>query len=221
MTNAISSIILTQAVTIQDGCPPLSANNVFVQYSGSKSSCDQQPGSKGCGSGETIVFSPGAFQFVFECQPLTFTWDFGDGSPVSNLRSAMHTYESLGNYAVKLTVSTTGGVSFVYPATVRVDHDEHPVHITVVLAFKVFAVGSVKNGYSFQATADPASNSISSWVWDFGDGHVETGGSQITHTFADSKNYTVTVTARDSGGVTVGIAAHPLFSGRPRPSRGH
>jgi PKD repeat protein len=41
--------------------------------------------------------------------PSTFTWDFGDGSPVSNDQNPSHSYSSLANYNVTLTVSNEIG----------------------------------------------------------------------------------------------------------------
>ncbi|MBN1803179.1 MAG: right-handed parallel beta-helix repeat-containing protein [Candidatus Lokiarchaeota archaeon] len=41
--------------------------------------------------------------------PLTYTWDFGDGSPTSNETSPIHQYEECGNYKVTLTVIDRNG----------------------------------------------------------------------------------------------------------------
>lgn len=54
--------------------------------------------------GETSVFtdtSAGSF--------LAFTWDFGDGSPISTLRNPSHTYAAGGVYTVTLTASNELG----------------------------------------------------------------------------------------------------------------
>jgi large repetitive protein len=41
--------------------------------------------------------------------PASWQWNFGDGSPVSNLRNPSHTYTAGGSYTVTLTVSNPGG----------------------------------------------------------------------------------------------------------------
>lgn len=47
---------------------------------------------------------------TFECYPYNLTnvtnylWDFGDGSPQSNMAYPIHTFPGLGNYTIKLTV---------------------------------------------------------------------------------------------------------------------
>ncbi|HQM99694.1 MAG TPA: PKD domain-containing protein [Candidatus Hydrogenedentes bacterium] len=42
-------------------------------------------------------------------QILSWTWDFGDGSPYSSEQDPNHWYESPGSYTVTLTLMTTGG----------------------------------------------------------------------------------------------------------------
>jgi hypothetical protein len=44
-------------------------------------------------------------------QPLTYSWDFGDGSPLNTTQNPSHTYAAAGNYAVKLTVTNSAGSS--------------------------------------------------------------------------------------------------------------
>ena len=39
----------------------------------------------------------------------TYSWDFGDGSALSTEKAPVHTYESFGDYTVKLTVTGDGG----------------------------------------------------------------------------------------------------------------
>jgi glucose/arabinose dehydrogenase/PKD repeat protein len=58
--------------------------------------------------------------------PLTFDWDFGDGSPHASSAQASHTYTTTGTYTAKLTVSDgRGGTS---TATQRIDAgNEAPV----------------------------------------------------------------------------------------------
>jgi hypothetical protein len=44
-------------------------------------------------------------------QPLTYSWDFGDGSPLNTTQNPSHQYGAAGNYTVKLTVSNAAGSS--------------------------------------------------------------------------------------------------------------
>ena len=56
--------------------------------------------------GEVIQFnSDASFDPDDGPSPLTFLWDFGDGSPTSTLPNPTHSYAALGFYVVSLTVS--------------------------------------------------------------------------------------------------------------------
>jgi len=54
-------------------------------------------------AGYTITFNPQVTDGD------TYSWDFGDGSALSTEKNPMHTYESFGDYSVKLTVKGEGG----------------------------------------------------------------------------------------------------------------
>lgn len=51
---------------------------------------------------------------------LTFDWDFGDGSPHSDEADPAHTYEELGEYTARLTVTDTAGNESAKTVLVRV-----------------------------------------------------------------------------------------------------
>ncbi|MFN2292817.1 MAG: ExeM/NucH family extracellular endonuclease [Candidatus Promineifilaceae bacterium] len=53
-------------------------------------------------------------------QPLTYEWNFGDGSPISNEFEPVHVFEQVGNFTVSLTVETSWGKMAVYSAQVEV-----------------------------------------------------------------------------------------------------
>jgi carboxypeptidase T len=50
--------------------------------------------------------------------PLSFAWDFGDGSPVSSLAQPSHIYATAGTYAVRLTASSALGSNTISQALV-------------------------------------------------------------------------------------------------------
>jgi PKD repeat protein len=59
--------------------------------------------------------------------PLTYTWDFGDGSPESNEIAPCHTYESDGWYTVVLTVQNELNLSASATLTINAMTDSPPV----------------------------------------------------------------------------------------------
>lgn len=65
--------------------------------------------------------------------PVTYAWDFGDGSPGSTVANPAHTYTSLGAFNVTLTVTDVDGVSS--NATTRVSVDARPLGLVAGFAF--------------------------------------------------------------------------------------
>jgi gliding motility-associated-like protein len=115
---------------------------------------------------------------IFKSYPYpikTFTWDFGDNTPTSNLAQPTHTYTDTGTFTVTLSIVTQGG-NCTKTATriIKVGQKPHadfsatPTHI----CFKK----------SVQFT-DLSTGPINLWVWDFGDGGAAYSQSP-TYTYA-------------------------------------
>ena len=121
-------------------------------------------------------------------------WDFGDGSAPSNMADPLHVYSEPGTYYVSLEVADSGYcVGRSEPVTVVVAPSAEIVPVTVPelpvmlylpqpeLAVSELGVGNVR------------------WVWDFGDGHVEsTEGA--SHVYRAEGTYFVHVRAWNAGG---------------------
>ena len=54
-----------------------------------------------------------------EGQPITYSWDFGDGTS-STASNPVHTYTQAGQYVARLTVSDGANCSFSTPLTISV-----------------------------------------------------------------------------------------------------
>lgn len=77
----------------------------------------------------------------------TFSWNFGDGSPVDNSQNPSHTYTASNNYSVCLTVTDTNGcnvhsVCKTLPFTLSIDDVKSPqvVNVYPIPANKYFNV---------------------------------------------------------------------------------
>ncbi len=68
----------------------------------------------------SITFD-GSSSYDPEGGPLTYLWNFGDGSPTAMGPSQTHTYNALGNLNVRLTVTDQSGLEHTafYPITIR------------------------------------------------------------------------------------------------------
>jgi len=140
---------------------------------------------------------------------VSYTWDFGDGSPIESGVQVTHSYGAPGRYTVELTVTDERGLVGTSQQTVR-------VNAPPVAAFKwapeVANPGAV---VTFQAVRghelsyDP-DGTIVSYTWDFGDGTpavtVRSPTSQVTHSFATCGDYTVTLTVTDNDGATATVS---------------
>lgn len=123
---------------------------------------------------------------------LTWSWDFGDGN-TSNQQNPTHTYATLGNYNVTLTV-TNGNCS--HSLTLPVSS------LRQVPDFTANVRATCKNApvYFTPSGFDPALTS--SLIWDFGDGTQVTsqGAAVVTNFYIAAGNYTVMLIAVDING---------------------
>ncbi len=136
-------------------------------------------------------------QFSFTDQsidPLTWEWNFGDGSPVSNVQNPVHIFPAFANYTVRLIV-TNGGCADTTFRTIRTV-DEDPDFIADQ------AVACKPAYITFNVTNINAGN-IASYSWDFGDGGtINTPNPTVAYTYSTSGTFTVTLTTTDINGCT-------------------
>ncbi len=117
-----------------------------------------------------------------------YAWNFGNGTPISNVQNPSITYTAAGVYTVTLTVSNAAGTSTA-TSTITVGTGANPSFTTQVNQ----AVVQFQN----------SSSGANSYLWAFGDGNTSTA-TQPVHTYANDGTYTVTLTAFNAcGGSTV------------------
>ena len=128
--------------------------------------------------------------------PLTYSWDFGDGSSGQG-QNVEHTYLSAGVFSWSLTVSsgsakcTKGGAIAVTSCC-----------CTLTCDATVPSVGNTSTPVQFSATATPDQCSAAvTYEWDFGDGTPAAGGQNVSHSYTVSGDYEWKMTAR-AGDVT-------------------
>jgi parallel beta-helix repeat protein len=137
----------------------------------------------------------------------TYRFDFGDGSDPVGPQSgatATHTYDTPGTYTVTMTVTDTAGLasSATTQVTVRQPVDAPPAATLTLSPSSGLAPLAVTADAS--GSTDTDATPIATYDFDFGDGTVT--GPQAdptaTHTYLLEGTYTVTVTVKDTAGLS-------------------
>jgi len=162
--------------------------------------------------GEPVTFVA-SYTSVDRSLPITYTWDFGDGTPVVVTDSPTVTHSfggSVVDYAVQLTVANPQ------------DHMTYMkfigVHEPVLGAAFTYTPTTAFSDWAarFTATYTPSSATQPvTFTWDFGDGSspVATTAAVVTHTFPTTGTYPLTLTTYNGYGLPVmvtGVITAPL-----------
>jgi PKD repeat protein len=126
-------------------------------------------------------------------RPLTYQWDFGDGSTGSGMTAA-HTFQDPGTYTVRFTASNEAGEAS-QTLTVTVEDPPQPAQVVSINA----SPNPVNEGEPVSFSASVQGDTPISYNWDFGDGATGSGGSP-THTYDEPGTYTVELVASNEPG---------------------
>lgn len=134
------------------------------------------------------------------CLTTTYSWSFGDGSPLSTAMNPTHTYANGGVYVVCLVVTGVSGTG-----NVCVDSFCTPITVTGALACNINAAfTSSTNQLNASFSNTTSCSGCSSWnsLWDFGDGSMPTTQTSPTHSYSAAGTYSVClyVVGLNSGG---------------------
>jgi len=145
-------------------------------------------------SNDTIQFTSSTF--VNLATTLTWYWEFGDGS-TSTETDPQHIYTTHGVFNVSLTITDNMGCT----ATIM-----HPVSVVPgpLAMFGFTAPACSGSDVLFNDLSVANGSVITSWLWDFGDGNTQLvtapGNPNVTHTYANSGVFTVTLTVTNLQG---------------------
>ena len=171
---------VTLKVTNSSGCSNAATVNSMVKTPSGVTPSFQTTAAQGCKLPITVQFNntstgPGT---------LTYTWSFGDASPITNVTSPGHTYTAPATYNVKLIASSSAGC--IDSLTVPTNITSGNVSSSFIIPDTV-CVGTLVN---FLNTSSPKPTVVN---WDFGDG---TSSSALgpTKVYAVAKVYNVKLT---------------------------
>jgi len=142
-------------------------------------------------------------------QPMTYNWNFGDGTTSTNANPG-HVYPTAGTYTAKLTVSdsTSNTVSQALIITVSAAITNQPPVITATAAPQS-GLTPLSVAFSSAGTFDPQGQTLL-YNWNFGDGVTSTNANP-SHIYTTAGTYTVRLTVSDgitnatSGGITITV----------------
>ena len=163
---------------------------------------------------ESASFTTGAVPTA--TQPVSYMWDFGDGSTGTGATAA-HTFAKAGTYTVTSSAMNCRGTSTLTKSVTVVDPcASNPAKISAANAPATLEVG--KSG-SFTASA--TGSCAVAYAWDFGNG-AAASTANASQSFGKAGTYTVKVTATNQAGsdsrtfrVTVNAPALPPPPPRP------
>ncbi len=150
--------------------------------------------------GQLVTFTASATGSL----PITYTWDYGDGSPVVIGPSSVvtHAYTTAGNHTVMLAAENRCGTA-VATDTITVVAGCLPVS-TADFVYSPLAP-FVHSSVLFTASAD--GTEPLTYTWDLGDGSTGTGIT-CTHAYTAAGPHTVTLTVANCGGQGTASAVH-------------
>jgi len=128
--------------------------------------------------------------------PLSYTWNLGDGSAAQTSNPLNHSWGDDGSYTISLTVSDDDGGSTVGTTTISISNASPSIDASS------FPGGAEGEPLVFSVQASDPGNDTLSYLWDFGDGPVSAGAT-IIHAFPNEGSYPVLVTVSDDDGASV------------------
>jgi gliding motility-associated-like protein len=114
---------------------------------------------------------------------MSYTWDYGDGSPPDNAVNGNHSYSKPDTFEVKLISVSDGGCPDSFSMFVYVQ-----INVSVDFTAKRFCLGDT---VIFESFCNAAPDSFINYLWDYGDGNQAIVWSDPRHAYADTGTYTV------------------------------
>ncbi len=133
-----------------------------------------------------------------ENDPLTYSWDFGDGSAGSGVAPS-HVYTAGGGYTVTLVVND-GRANSAPSTTLATIAEVNDPPVADAGQDQAAFIGQAVE-FNGSASYDPE-GPIASYAWSFGDGGND-AGVKVSHSYAAAGTYTVTLMVTDNDGIAV------------------
>ena len=129
---------------------------------------------------------------------VTYSWDFGDGTPVSGA-TVNRTYTASGIFTAALTVVDNGGLAGTtsIPVTVTLPPNTPPAAVAEANP----TTGLAPHAVTFNGSGSSDADGIQSYHWEFGDG-TTSNQAVVQKTYAVPNTYVAKLTVTDARGAT-------------------
>lgn len=131
---------------------------------------------------------------------ITWSWDFGDGSPLDTTHMPSHLFTTVPLGDITLTITDTNNCT----ATVSKPN--------IGALTTDFNVANTKGCTPFNAVFTDQSSNAVSWAWDFGDGSTIDTMKNPMHNYSSNGAYTVKLAVQSIDGCTDSIQFNNLIS---------
>jgi PKD repeat protein len=138
----------------------------------------------------------------------SYEWDFGDGSALKNGRVVQYTYDTPGEYAVRLTVEGADGTVLETDQEIIAERATTTPKAVITLDDLVAddgileGVAPFKVSFSAETSSDP-DGEVVDYRWDFDDDGVSDAvGETAEYTFVDTGSFPITLTVIDDDDLT-------------------
>ena len=196
--NLVDSFDVTLEVTNSLGCRQLLNKQSYIKLNGFVNAGFSYTYNSACTAPVTISFN----NTSQSNSPLTYQWDFGDGSAISTDQNPKHTYLTTGSFNVKLVATNENGCTSTFT--------------------EVISIGKSNTNFTFSGAClntpiifmDSSSPTPLKEQWNFGDGTSDTG-TIASHTYTTKGTYVVSLNT-DFGGCsgsaqkTITISDNPI-----------
>ena len=123
---------------------------------------------------------------------MSYSWNFGDGSPAGSGSPVSHSYTTSGVYTITLTATGATPNACTYVNSITIYISVPPPPLVCATLNKSFTTGVVGNVATFNNTSTfLASPYINAATWDYGDGFTGAGFNTPPHTYTAPGIYTV------------------------------
>ena len=141
-------------------------------------------------------------------EPLTYAWNFGDGTTGTGAIST-HAYTAPQTYNVSLIVTNTSNLTATTTTTAAIVGQNPAANVGGPYAGDIGTIIS----FSGIGSNDPQGEALT-YAWSFGDGTTGTGISP-THTYTTPGTYTVSLTVTDTSNLTATASTTATIAGQP------